>query len=27
VVVPGAGHVTFLSHPEALLQELPAFVV
>lgn len=26
VEVPGAGHVTFLSHPEAILRELPSWV-
>jgi 3-oxoadipate enol-lactonase len=26
IVVPDAGHVTFLSHPEALRRELPAFL-
>lgn len=26
VEVPGAGHVTFLSHPEAILRELPLWV-
>jgi 3-oxoadipate enol-lactonase len=26
VEVPGAGHVTFLSHPEAILRELPSWL-
>jgi pimeloyl-ACP methyl ester carboxylesterase len=26
VVIPGAGHVTFLSQPEALQRELPAWI-